>query len=255
MSLQPKERNIYIAVALVIGVILLIDVVNVFLIGGPSFFSLILGQGSATAVSGSGSLAGNTQQPAGDKIPASSGQAIFVPTKATPVPTVRYVSVVTPVTTPDPGQSSLRYIPPTTQAAPEESYALIYSDDLSYLAGEDPTAVAFDVKVPPLVIRYNVSPLIVTDSKMTINRSSKSELRTDILINYTYPSPDSEFTVTVFDKNSGRKLSDDGFGREFGMLTPKTFIVREAGSFIIQFDGDDAEAHVDMLLKNEGNIV
>ena len=245
-------------IVFVIGVILFIDLVNVFFIGGPSFFSLIFKSGNAASGSGSSPAVTVTEKSSVVNVQASPppGSVIFVPTMATPVPVVSYVSVVTPIVTQTDDLTTFLRTPPTVPVTPEQdTYIYIYSGNLSYLSGESPTAVAFDVKEPPLVINYNVIPVIVKDSKVAVNRSAKKELRTDMMINFTYPSPDSSFFITIYDRKSGEKIAQDGYGRLYGLIPQKTFIVREVGSYIVQFEGSESEAHVDMLLKREGNIV
>ncbi len=255
MNQSKTDRTLIIIVA-IIGIILLVDIINVFIIGGPSVLTLISRQGSPAFANETPAPVEKTGIPAKmvASSPVSASDAIFVPTKATPVPTVKYVSVVTPIVTSENARSSSPNILPTTQPPKEENYVLIYAEDLSYVSGKVPTAVSFDVKNPPLVINYNISPVMVFDSRYATNSSALKELRTDILINSTYPSPDAVFTVSVFDKTTGGKVAEDGYGRLYGITPKKTFVIREAGRYIIQFYGDDVDAHVEMLLKREGNI-
>jgi hypothetical protein len=250
-------------IVLVIGIILVVDVVNVFVLGGPSVFSLIFKSGntvSASEVSSSTNVQANgvLRQTEGNISAApspgsSSGnpQAIYVPTKATPVPTVRYVTEVTPIQV-GTSESTLKYIAPTAEPTQDQdAYALIYSNDLSYPGS--PTAVAFKVAEPPLVIKYTVSPNMTTDRILIYNHTA-THPGADELINATRPSESAWFTVTIYDRASGKELEEDGYGKLHSILTDKTFTVRDAGDYLIQFDGENAQVHVDMLLKKEGNI-
>ncbi|WP_321506251.1 hypothetical protein [uncultured Methanoregula sp.] len=249
-------------IVLIVGVILIIDMVNVFFVGGPSAASLVIKPGSVASGSEISSSAATRPTPGNisgtQNTESSSGSvpAIYVPTKATPVPTVPYVIEVTPIrdtTTTAP----LRATPPPTQAAPEEdTYALIYSGDLSYLPTNAPTAVAFNVVNPPLVIKFTVDPVMTSHISVSINRSAKKTgpSSTDTFYNTTYPSEESRFTVTVYDKETGGKLDQDGYGGLFDQDTENTFIIRKPGSYLIQFEGVQSTVHVDMLLKKEGNI-
>jgi len=252
-------------IVFIIGIILVIDLVNVFIIGGPSFFSLLFRSGNAVPASATlpptpatgdpSTVNGTAGAAAALAATTPPGPAIYVPPAATPVPVVSYISIVTPIVTAAADQSISRVLPTATVTRENDAYVYIYSGNLSYLSGGSPTAMALDVNEPPLVINYRVFPVNVTDSKVVVNSSRKKELRTDIIVNSTNPSPDASFTITVFDRDSGQKISQDGYGYLYGNVPEKTFVIRKAGKFIVQFEGFLTEAHVDMLLKREGNIV
>jgi hypothetical protein len=117
--------------------------------------------------------------------------------------------------------------------------------------------VAFDVKEPPMLITYRILPMMEQDSKMVVNNtpSAKKAGATDQLVNTTYASPEAVFTITVYDRNTGREIAKDGFGADYGLFTEKTMTVREAGTYLVQFDGRYVDAQVDIQIKREGNIV
>ncbi|MDD5144453.1 hypothetical protein [Methanoregula sp.] len=243
---------------LLIGIILVADIVNVFALGGPSLFTLLVkpaGAGSDGKSSPSSGFTG-TSAPGNVSASGAAGSAIFVPTTGTPVPVVSYVSVVTPVINSE-DQPVYRTLAAPSETPEESSYAYIYSGDLSYYLGEAPTAMNVNVREPPLVIEYEVTPLIIHDSKVGGNRttSAKKAGTTDELLNITYICPQSEFTVTIYDPRSRQKIMQDGFGLEYGHITKKTFTIRNAGEYIVQFDGNQVDAHVDMKIKREGNII
>jgi len=242
---------------LIIGVILLADIVNVFALGGPSLFSMLLkpaGTGSDANTPAIPGLSGNVSE--GTTLSGSAtGQVIFVPTTATPVPVVSYISVVTPVIDTE-DQPLYRNLSAPVQTRETDAYAIIYSGDLSYYYGEDPTAVQVDVKEPPLVIEFQVTPLMEEDSKIgkNLTTSAKKAGKIDELVNTTVISPQAEFTVTLYDPLSGGEISRDGFGLEYGHTAQRTITIRDAGNYIVQFDGKFVDAHVDMRIKREGNI-
>jgi len=243
---------------LLIGIILIADIINVFALGGPSLFTLLVkpaGAGSDVKSSASSAFTG-TAAPGNVSASGAAGSAIFVPTTATPVPVVSYVSSVTPVINSD-EQPVYRTLAAPSETPDESSYAYIYSGDLSYHLGEAPTAMNVNVREPPLVIEYEVTPLIVHDSKIGGNKttSAKKAGITDDLLNITYICPQSEFTVTIYDPRSHQEIMQDGFGLEYGHITKKTFTIRNAGEYIVQFDGNQVDAHVDMKIKREGNII
>ena len=261
-------------IVLIIGIIIVVDIANVFVIGGPSVFTLIFKPGNTISTSEIvSSSAGNTnlltmnasanaiQNETGGTVPVvqkaanPSGtiQAIYVPTKATPVPTVHYVTVVTPIQT-GTVESSQFVVRPTPQAIPEQDeYVPIYSEDLSYITTSVPTAVAFSVVNPPLVINFTVSPVMVKDI-MAITNNTQSNKGREELINVTRPSEFSSFTVIIFDRETGKEIDRDGYGGVYDRLPDSTYSLREAGSYLIQFEGANTNVHVTMFLKKKGNI-
>jgi len=253
---QKLSDRLPIIIVFIIGIILVIDLVNVFVIGGPSFFSLIFKPG--TAASGNpaaGIPSGTLENNASLNNPSNS--AIFVPTTATPVPVVSYVSEVTPIVKNTDYSPVFRTLATPAVTQETDTYALIYSRNLSYLLLENPTAVAFDVKEPPMLITYHIMPMMEQDSKLAVNNtpSAKKAGATEELVNTTYVSPEAVFTITVYDRTTGREIEKDGFGADYGLFIEKTMTVREAGTYLVQFDGRYVNAQVDIQIKRDGNIV
>jgi hypothetical protein len=256
-----SDRAIKIIV-LLIAIILVVDIVNVFALGGPSVFSLIFKSGNASEKSSSAVENSNPVSPVHTAVDSSlnqttgsssnSIQAIYVPTKATPIPTVRYVSSVTPIkvaTT----QSSLRAVQPSAETTEEQdNYVAIYSNDLAYTT-DVPSAVAFDVVNPPLVIKYTVYPNMTTDSINHYNHTA-THPGADELINVTRPMESAWFTVTIYNKDTGQEVTQTGYGGIYDQFSQKTYTYRTAGNYLIQFDGANSNVHVDMFLKKEGNL-
>ncbi|MFA5212719.1 MAG: hypothetical protein WC406_05270 [Methanoregula sp.] len=106
---------------------------------------------------------------------------------------------------------------------------------------------------PPLVINFTVSPVMVKDV-MAITNNTQSNKGREELINITRPSEFSSFTVTIFDRETGKKIDRDGYGGIYDLLPENTYIVREAGNYLIQFEGANTNVHVTMFLKKKGNI-
>jgi hypothetical protein len=257
-------------VVLLVGIILAVDFVNVFVVGGPSVSSLVFRQGNEIAVSDQKTVTESQVSPvytvssepaspgtgrnisAVQKVGGTSGtiQAIYVPTKATPVPTVQYCTEVTPIQ-PSKDEPAQRYVPAPTETPQQDEYVTIYSKNLSY--PDEPTALAFKVTEAPLVIRYTVSPVIIHDFKVATNRTATKAFP-ERYYNITRPSEDSWFTVTIFDRETGQELEEDGYGETYNLLPDHTFTVHEAGNYLVQFDGANANVQIDMLLKRKGNI-
>jgi hypothetical protein len=264
--MELSHRGLQVIIAIVV-IILAVDIVNVFVVGGPSFSSLVIREdtaGTAAAPGNNQVLPVNSASPdttshgSGGTISAaqkvgsasSTASAIYVPTKATPVPTVQYVTEVTPIQ-PSKDEPLERYVPAPTETPVQDEYVTIYSKNLSY--PNEPTALAFDIKEAPLVIKYTVSPVIIHDFKVATNRTA-TKAYPEIAYNITRPSENAWFTVTIYDRESGQELENDGYGETYNLLPDHTFTVHEAGDYLVQFDGANANVQVDMLIKRKGNI-
>ncbi|MEN6611280.1 MAG: hypothetical protein ABFC24_10585 [Methanoregulaceae archaeon] len=261
-----SDRAIKIIVV-IIGIILVVDVANVFVVGGPSVFSLMFksgttgssSMGTVYSVSPVNDASGNvTYNFDGKNVSAwgasNASEAIYVPTKATPVPTVQYVTEVTPVQTATSQPVSLSHVQSSTQTNQDtDNFALIYSKDMSFYENGTPTAVAFDVVQPPLIINFTVIPDITHRTKVITNRTS-TKAYPDSVLNITRPSEFSRFTLTIYDRNTGKEIDQDGYGGIYDQCAENTYTLREAGSYQIQFDGENSIVHVDMYLNREGNI-
>lgn len=261
-----SDRTVKIIVV-IIGIILVVDVANVFVVGGPSVFSLLFKPGTAGSsspgtvysVSPLNDASGNvTYNLDGKNVSArgasNASEAIYVPTKATPVPTVQYVTEVTPIPTATSEPVSPSRVQSSTQSNQNtDNYALIYSKDLSFYENGTPTAVAFNVVKPPLIINFTVTPDLTHRTKVITNRTSTKDYP-DSILNLTRPSEFSRFTITIYDRNTGKEIDQDGYGGIYDQCAENTYTLREAGSYQIQFEGENSIVHVDMFLNREGNI-
>lgn len=252
-------------IVVIIGIILIIDIANVFVVGGPSVVSLLFKTGDSGSpgtvyqVAPFNDIPENATYNLDGKNVSATGltnasDAIFVPTKATPVPTVAYVTEVTPVATATPEPmvpSSVLLAQQKTSV--EDEYALIYSRDMSFYENGTPVAVVFDVKKPPLVINFTVIPDIAHRTKVITNRTSTKDYP-DAVLNLSRPSEFSRFTITIYDSTTGKEVDQDGYGGIYDQCTDNTYTLREAGSYRVRFDGENTIVHVDMYLPREGNI-
>lgn len=186
---------------------------------------------SVTSQGSSGSSAGSSGLPA--------------PTDAT---TPLYVSIETPYGATAPPTAA----PVATTAAPEE-WVEIFRSTRSY--GYNTTAVSFDLKNPPMVINFSVIPVNVTGTKVT---TDKFGTKGDITVSYDYYSPYAWFELTVRNKNSGKILLQDGFGNSYGKQYSaqlnRTVKVLNRENLLIEMNGNQVTATVDMHVKKNENI-
>lgn len=162
---------------------------------------------------------------------------------------VPFVTIETPTLSPD----SSRIVPSNISSqstAVLDAYVNIYS--ASQVFRYNSTAVSMDLVNPPLVIDFNVTPVMVTDKKWYVNRTlSHDEVNATMIV----PSPNAWFKVTVSDKNNGTVVLENGYAKEFSAETKKQMKVMKAGLFRVDFSGNDVSVVINMSVKQEGNIV
>ncbi len=184
-------------------------------------------------------------QSAGSPGSASPGAGAPVTTVGT---TPMYVTIETPY-----GATPQRTAVPTPITAPPEEWVKIYRQTRSF--GYNKTAISFTVKNPPMVVNFSVKPVNVTGTKI-IFRGKVTQ--TEETVTYDYYSPYSWFEITVRNKNGGQILQQAGFGNSYGKQYPQalnqTMKVLSQGDLLIEMDGNQVTATIDMSVKKEGNI-
>jgi hypothetical protein len=164
---------------------------------------------------------------------ATTPQPMVVQTIPTPAPTMpEYTQAPTPTPTKIVRKLEGRY---------EESYDEIYTLNQFFAFGQKET-FDYDLTVPPLYIKYNLTPRLVTREK-TINIG----LSTEQTINVTYPNPNAWFEIKVLDANNGAVIDDQGYGKDFPDVTKSEFMVRNPGKYRIEFSGNDVTADISVL--------
>jgi hypothetical protein len=165
--------------------------------------------------------------------------------ETTPEPNVTTPGYVTEVTafattaqnTRLPGQGYSTFA--TSTPIPEDQTCLIYFNKQFYQANA--TAVAFDLKNPPMYINYSVIPFNVTVHKVFDARSG---------------APYSWFEITVRNKTSGEVYLKDGFGRAkgYGIYTNATLTILKRDNLLVELRGNNITASTGVWVKPYGNI-
>lgn len=135
---------------------------------------------------------------------------------------------------------------------PEDLSCLIYINT-QYFA-YNTTAVSFDLKNPPMYINYTVIPFNVTVNKLVQSRTGSKE---DMTLTYSDYSPYSWFDITVIDKNTGKTVLQDGFGKAKGYGIYKSAAlgpILKGGDFQIQMRGNNITATTGIWVKPLGNF-
>ena len=163
--------------------------------------------------------------------------------------TPSYVTEVTPFITVTP-TSGYRTIPPTTQTI-QDKYCRIYTSPENTFE-YNTTAIAFDLRSPPMYINYTVKPSNITykkviDSKLT--GGGEKEITID-----TY-SPYSWFEVTVRSKSTGEIYLQDGFGtKKYTEYINRTLKVLKRDNIQVEFKRNNITATAMVWVKPLGNF-
>ena len=178
-----------------------------------------------------------------------------IPPLPTPKPTPQYVTIEPvipePVTGPKSHQEEYEQLALVENFLynPRE-YLTIYENDMEYNLA-NAYRMSFDLKNPPMIIRYNVIPRNITDVKWFEPRDACK-----VIDNATINRPDEE--VMVRSKNvqewSHIRQGRDGAGYTGSRSTHRSIVIRDQGRYQIEFSGRFATVSSEVLVKREGNI-
>jgi hypothetical protein len=160
-----------------------------------------------------------------------------------------YVSEVTPFAT-ETTVSGFHTVIPTTQST-QDKYCRIYSTTNTYAYNK--TAIAFNLRSPPMYINYTVKPSNVTYTKVIDSKLTGGGEQTIKIDTY---SPVSWFEVTVRNKTSGEIYLRDGFGTGKGYTEylNRTLKVLKRDDMQIEFAGNNITATAMVWVKPESNF-
>jgi len=172
-----------------------------------------------------------------------------VPLIPTPSPAAQYVTIkpvervaVTPRLVYDTAaySSEMLYNP--------EEYTTIFENNLPYQGYT--YNISFDMKNPPMILRYTVVPMYITDNKWFSPRDNEKVIDTAVV---ERPAETAYFTIKIF--NNGTLKDTTGWGTIYGTpLTPQMIVIRDTGISDIEFSGEQVTVSVEVLVKKEGNI-
>jgi hypothetical protein len=173
----------------------------------------------------------------------------------TPEPTPRYVTVEPIIPVPDTGPKSHRE--DYEQLALIENflfnpfeYINIYENDMEYNL-VNAYRISFDLKNPPMIIRYNVIPRNITDVKWFEPQDFAKVIDTAII---DRPDEFAWFEVKIY--KNGVLYDQEGWGSVYGNpLYQQEIVVRDEGMYQIEFSGRFTSVSTEVLVKKAGNIV
>ena len=172
----------------------------------------------------------------------------------TPIPTPQYVTIEPVTREPDTGPRSNRELFDNPGVLPimifnPKEYVTIFKNNLSHNL-ENSYKISFDLKNPPMVIRYKVIPHNITDVKWFEPRDSAEKIDTAIV---NRPDEFAWFELKVY--NESGLYDQQGWGRLYGIpLTTQEIVIRNPGMYQIEFSGRNVIVSSEVLVKKEGNI-
>jgi len=172
----------------------------------------------------------------------------------TPSPTPQYVILVSVTQEPDTGLKSSKAFFEKPAAPPNISfnskdYITIFRNNQSHTL-DNSYKISFDLKNPPMIIRYTIIPHNITDTKWFEPTDFQKKIDTAIV---TRPDEFAWFELTI--SNESGLYDKEGWGRLYGIpLTSQEIVIRNPGIYQIEFSGQNVVASSEVLVKKEGNI-
>jgi hypothetical protein len=171
--------------------------------------------------------------------PTSSGGVPGTPyptVQSVPDPSVSVIPVATsilPVTSSTPVQH--------TEDRYETAYEQIYTLDQTFAGGQK-ISYNHDLTHPPLYIKFNVTPGMITREK--VDPSSGQ------MVKAKYANPNAWFEVSVIDVATGTVVDARGFNKKYSGMTNQEFMIRNAGNYRVEMSGNDVSAHIEIFIGN-----
>jgi hypothetical protein len=172
----------------------------------------------------------------------------------TPIPTRQYVTIEPVVLDPDTGPKSSKGLFENPAAPPNVDYdsgdyVTIFKNNIPYNA-ENSYRVSFDMRNPPMVIRYNVTPQTITDEKWFEPHDYQKKIDTAVL---TRPDEFAWFEIKIYENETLNETT--GWGGLYGIPSNKQEVVlRNPGMYQLEFSGHQVTVASEVLVKKAGNI-
>jgi hypothetical protein len=129
-----------------------------------------------------------------------------------------------------------------------EEYTTIFENNLPYMGYT--YNISFDMKNPPMIVRYTVIPTNITDYKWFSPRDNEKLIDTAIV---ERPAETAYFTIKIY--NNGTLKDTVGWGTVYGTpFTPQMIVIRDTGMTDIELSGEQVTVSAEVLVKKEGNI-
>lgn len=185
------------------------------------------------------------------QIPAITPVIISSTPAPQPVQQVTPVSYVTIEAAPTPTIPALTDITSDIPRPSFQDYMTIYSLTNQPAVSNFPY-VSVNLVNPPLIIEYDVTPLNISDTKYYSYKIQSTVYEVEGTNERPYEN--TWFRVIVRDRNTGKIVLEDGYGRTNSLDTPRKISLYKNGSYRFEFSGSYVTVSLDMKVKKEGNI-
>ena len=172
-----------------------------------------------------------------------------IPPIPTPPPAPQYVTIKPAATIALSPKPAYDIAPLSTEMLHNTNeYTRIFDNNLPYLGYT--YNISFDLKNPPMVIRYTVIPMNMTDYKWFSPHDNAKLIDSAVV---TRPAETAYFTIKIY--NNGTLKDTLGWGTIYGSpLTPQMIVIRDTGMSDIEFSGEQVTVSTEVFVKKEGNI-
>jgi len=172
-----------------------------------------------------------------------------VETTQTPVAPV--VTAAAPVVTKT--QTPVKVAVPTPTPVPARAgFTNIYYLKDKALETTSIPPVLFNLLNPPLVINFDVVAMNITDKKYFEYKTMSTEHHESI--DLTRPYENAVFAIKVTDNDTGVVVADEGYGKEYGLQTPKNIEVKQRGNYTISLSGMYVNVSLSIEAPKERNF-
>jgi len=112
--------------------------------------------------------------------------------------------------------------------------------------------VSFGLVNPPLVVDYTVTPMNITNTKDVDYKIMNTTYHEKLTINREYEQ--DWFKVVVRDRDTGKVVMEDGYGKTYSLEQKRQLVVYNAGNYRFEFTGEFVTVDLIIKVKKEGNI-
>jgi hypothetical protein len=201
--------------------------------GGGDSGSWFGGGGKTTPETGGGTkgTTGSTATPT--VTPVAQETSVLVP--ATPFP----------IDTTPPTTSSFTRLP-TNYTVNETPHVAIFYDTIAFK--QNRIAYSYQLERPPLIIEMCIKPNMTTRTIWYEDTPGDGKTQ-----KVTTISPAAWFEVSVRDQATGTIVVQEGYAKAYSVDTGKKLILRSAGTYLIEFSGNELSAEIQIRVpQTEG---
>jgi hypothetical protein len=146
-----------------------------------------------------------------------------------------------PVTTTPKPLTNYTVLPQVTVKAIE--YTAIYYETIPFK--QNATAVSYTLTMPPMIIEMCFKPNMTTRTIWYEDKNGDG-----VTQKVTTISPAAWFDMKVRDPVTGNVVAEEGYARSYSVDTAKKLTIRSAGTYLIEFSGNDLSAEIQIRVPN-----